>query len=224
MAAVAALFPAVLALIPVATLAGVLIHAGAELIPVLTIRQLRRDHRGEDVVLLVTAPAIVLTDMFLGVLLGVGMAVVKTAWEAFAVRLDTDEQDDRTTVTLSGSASFLRLPLILDTLADGPVELDLTRMRHVDHACRTALEVLSPRGGTVGDPVPATDGTPREAALAAVARDGEGHPRPESRRRRPPGRPGPPNPEGRRPGGVPLPGDPRDGLGAGAARHAGCGD
>ncbi|RPK80525.1 hypothetical protein EES46_30650 [Streptomyces sp. ADI98-10] len=221
MAAVAALFPAVLALIPVATLAGVLIHAGAELIPVLTIRQLRRDHRGEDVVLLVTAPAIVLTDMFLGVLLGVGMAVVKTAWEAFAVRLDTDEQDDRTTVTLSGSASFLRLPLILDTLADGPVELDLTRMRHVDHACRTALEVLSPRGGTV----PATDGTPREAALAAVARDGgEGG---LARRAAGGGRrddPGRRTPRGGGPGASRCPGIPGTVSGAGAARHAGCGD
>ncbi|MFJ6613884.1 SulP family inorganic anion transporter [Streptomyces sp. NPDC091289] len=181
----AALFPAVLALIPVATLAGVLIHAGAKLIPVTTIRPLWREHRGEAVVLVVTALAIILTDMFMGVLLGIGMAVVKTAWETSAVRLDIDEQDDRTTVALSGSATFLRLPLILDTLEalpkDRPVELDLTRLRHLDHACRTALEAWSTHSGAVHAPVPATDGTPREAALAAVAPDGEGPPRPEGR-------------------------------------------
>ncbi|MFE9696364.1 SulP family inorganic anion transporter [Streptomyces sp. NPDC006270] len=178
----AALFPAVLGLIPVAVLAGVLVHAGAKLIPVTALRPLWREHRGEAVVLVATALAIVLTDMFTGVLLGIGMAVVKTAWETSAVRLDVDERDDRTTVSLSGSATFLRLPLILDTLEalpkDRPVALDLSRLRHLDHACRTALEAWSTHsGGSVQDRPPATDGAPREAVLAVAAPDGEGPPR-----------------------------------------------
>ncbi|NEE16154.1 SulP family inorganic anion transporter, partial [Streptomyces sp. SID7499] len=73
----AALFPAVLGLIPVAALAGILVHAGAKLIPVATFRPLWREHRGEAVVLVVTALAIVFTDMFMGVLLGIGLAVIK---------------------------------------------------------------------------------------------------------------------------------------------------
>lgn len=175
----AALFPAALGLIPVAALAGVLIHAGAKLIPVTTFRPLWRDHRGEAVILVVTALAIILTDMFMGVLLGIGMAVVKTAWETSAVRLDIEELDDRTTVALTGSATFLRLPLILDTLEalpkERPVELDLSRLRHVDHACRTALEAWSAHNRATA---PSANGTPREAVLAAAAPDGEGSPRP----------------------------------------------
>ncbi|MFF8556271.1 SulP family inorganic anion transporter [Streptomyces sp. NPDC015501] len=171
----AALFPAVLGLIPVAALAGILVHAGAKLIPVTTIRPLWREHRGEAVVLIVTALAIILTDMFMGVLLGIGLAVVKTAWETSAVRLDVDEREDRTTVILSGSATFLRLPLILDTLEalpkDRPVELDLSRLRHLDHACRTALEAWSTHTGAAGATGPAADGAQREAALAAAAPD-----------------------------------------------------
>ncbi|UZI33058.1 SulP family inorganic anion transporter [Streptomyces sp. VB1] len=181
----AALFPAVLGLIPVAALAGILVHAGAKLIPVATFRPLWREHRGEAVVLVVTALAIVLTDMFMGVLLGIGLAVIKTAWETSAVRLDIDEQDDRTTVSLSGSATFLRLPLILDTLEalpkDRPVELDLSRLRHLDHACRTALEAWTTHSGAVQGSRAAPDDTPREAALAGAAPDGEGPPRTEGR-------------------------------------------
>ncbi|MFI0979891.1 SulP family inorganic anion transporter [Streptomyces sp. NPDC021093] len=154
----AALFPAVLGLIPVAALAGVLVHAGAKLVPVTAFRPLWREHRGEAVVLAVTALAIIVTDMFLGVLLGIGMAVVKTAWETSTVRLDVQEGDGHTTVSLSGSATFLRLPLILDTLEalpkDRPVRLDLSRLRHLDHACRTALEAWTVHNGAaVQDPV-----------------------------------------------------------------------
>lgn len=47
-------------------------------------------------------------------------------------------------VTLTGNATFLRLPRILEQLEelpqDQPIELDLTGLRHLDHACRVALE------------------------------------------------------------------------------------
>lgn len=47
------------------------------------------------------------------------------------------------TVRAVGNATFLRLPKILDQLealpADREVELDLTGLRHLDHACGTAL-------------------------------------------------------------------------------------
>ncbi|AXE25427.1 hypothetical protein C0216_20000 [Streptomyces globosus] len=63
----AALFPAALSAIPVAALAGVLIHAGAKLLPAKELGPRWREHRGEAVVLAVTAIAIVATDMFEGV-------------------------------------------------------------------------------------------------------------------------------------------------------------
>ncbi|WP_431783766.1 SulP family inorganic anion transporter [Streptomyces chumphonensis] len=171
----AALFPAVLELIPVAALAGVLIHAGGKLVPVAMVRTLWREHRGEAVVLATTALAIIATDMFMGVLVGIGAAVVKTAWETSAVRVEVEERDERTLVALSGSATFLRLPLILDTLEampkDRPVEIDLSRLRHVDHACRTALEAwtVQNNAGLRGTPDPA----PRETALVATAPSGD---------------------------------------------------
>ncbi|WJV45147.1 SulP family inorganic anion transporter [Streptomyces flavofungini] len=141
----AALLPAALGLIPVAALAGVLVHAGCKLVPARQLAGLWREHRGEAVVLVVTALAIVSVSMFEGVLIGLALAVVKTAWETSHVHIEVvDKGVGPIRAHLSGNATFLRLPKILDALEalpqDRPIELDLTNLRHLDHACRTSLE------------------------------------------------------------------------------------
>ncbi|THC49963.1 SulP family inorganic anion transporter [Streptomyces sp. A1499] len=141
----AVLLPSALGIIPLAALAGVLVHAGCKLIPVKEIVPLARAHRGEAIVLSATAIAIVVTNMFEGVVLGLVLAVVKSAWDTSHVQVDVRElTDGRMVVTLTGNATFLRLPRILETLEampkDRPIELDLTVVRHLDHACRTTLD------------------------------------------------------------------------------------
>ncbi|MGY5127635.1 SulP family inorganic anion transporter [Streptomyces nigrescens] len=142
----AAAFPAALGVVPVAALAGVLVHAGCKLIPLRDLRPLWREHRGEAVVLLVTAIAIVTVSMFEGVLIGLLMAVAKTAWETSHIHLDVQIPEDTAEpvqVRAIGNATFLRLPKLLDQLetlpADRDVELDLSGLRHLDHACGAAL-------------------------------------------------------------------------------------
>ena len=55
---------------------------------------------------------------------------------------------------LTGNATFLRLPAILDALEalpkDRPIELDLSGLRHLDHACLTALTTWADRHNTPG--------------------------------------------------------------------------
>ncbi|MEU8026833.1 SulP family inorganic anion transporter [Micromonospora haikouensis] len=201
----AAAAPGLIGLMPLPALAAVLVHAGVKLLPLRALPQLWREHRGEAAVLAVTALAILTTDMFTGVLVGLGLAVVKTAWETSHVRvtvrdaaLDAVSARDVSTgnvsardvsvddvpardvsagdvsawavsvggasarevsardaavgdagpgpveVAITGNATFLRLPTILTTLnelpADRTVRLDLRGLRHVDHACRTALD------------------------------------------------------------------------------------
>ncbi|MEF2529064.1 SulP family inorganic anion transporter [Streptomyces sp. CS62] len=155
----AALLPAALGVIPVAALAGVLVHAGCKLIPVREIGALWREHRGEAVVLVATAAAIVAVGMFEGVLVGLALAVAKTAWETSHVRVEVvDKGAGPIQAHLTGNATFLRLPKILDTLEslphDRPVELHLGGLRHLDHACRTALENWAERHASeVTEPV-----------------------------------------------------------------------
>ncbi|POX49001.1 sulfate transporter [Streptomyces sp. Ru71] len=151
----AAALPSALALIPIPALAGILVHAGWKLIPFRQITALWRGHRGEALILVVTAVSIVAVNMFEGVLIGLALSVVKTAWEASHVRLEiVDKGAGPVQAHLSGNATFLRLPKILDSLEalpqDRPVELDLSGLHHLDHACRTALESWAERHSAVG--------------------------------------------------------------------------
>ncbi|MBG0853677.1 SulP family inorganic anion transporter [Streptomyces spinoverrucosus] len=148
----AALLPAALGVIPIPALAAVLVYSGFKLIPVKGLAILWRGHRGEAVILVVTAVSIVAISMFEGVLIGLALAVVKTAWEASHVKLEiVDKGAGPVQAHLSGNATFLRLPKILDALEaipqDRTVELNLTRVHHLDHACRTALENWADRHG-----------------------------------------------------------------------------
>ncbi|MGW7302001.1 SulP family inorganic anion transporter [Streptomyces sp. NPDC054829] len=140
-----AVVPGVLGWIPVAALAGLLVCAGLKLVPVREVRALWRGHRGELVVLVVTAGAIVLGNLFEGVLLGLALAVAKTAWDVSHVNVETEDLGDAgIVVRVVGHATFLRLPKLLDALEalprDREVRLELGGLRHLDHACAAALE------------------------------------------------------------------------------------
>ncbi|QIY63948.1 SulP family inorganic anion transporter [Streptomyces sp. RPA4-2] len=140
-----AVVPGVLGIIPVAALAGLLVHAGCKLVPVREVRGLWRGHRGEVVVLGVTAVAIVAGNLFEGVLVGLALAVAKTAWDISHVQVETEDRGAAgMVVRVVGNATFLRLPKLLDALEavphDRDVRLELGGLRHVDHACAAALE------------------------------------------------------------------------------------
>ncbi|WP_371660576.1 SulP family inorganic anion transporter [Streptomyces sp. NBC_00280] len=161
-----AVLPGVLGVVPVAALAGLLVHAGCRLVPVREVGVLWRGHRGEVVVLVVTAGAIAVAGLFEGVVVGLALAVGKTAWDVSHVRVEIGAgADGCVVVRVVGHATFLRLPELLDRLdaldlvdmadvvearggPDGPaalprgpvVRLELGGLRHVDHACAAALE------------------------------------------------------------------------------------
>ena len=151
----AALLPSALGLIPLPALAGILVHAGWKLIPLRSLAALWREHRGEAMILVVTAVAIVTVNMFEGVLTGLALSVAKAAWDASHIKLEiVDSSPEGVRARLSGNATFLRLPKILDSLealpTDRPVALELSGLHHLDHACRTALENWAERHSASG--------------------------------------------------------------------------
>ncbi|MDX3762787.1 SulP family inorganic anion transporter [Streptomyces sp. AK02-04a] len=158
------LMPSALELLPLPALAGILVHAGWKLLPFSQLVSLWRAHRGEALILVATAVVIVAVGMFQGVLIGLGLSVVKTAWEASHLKLEVvDKGTGPIQAHLSGNATFLRLPKILDRLEslpqNRPVEVDLSGLHHVDHACQTALENWAERHSTAGtEPVKVTAG------------------------------------------------------------------
>ncbi|MFF9774849.1 SulP family inorganic anion transporter [Streptomyces sp. NPDC013978] len=150
----AALLPGVLGAIPVAALAGLLVHAGCRLVPVRELGVLWRSRdRGEVLVLGVTAVAIVALNLFEGVLVGLASAVAKTAWDISQVHVEVEDRGDTgVVVRVVGNATFLRLPKLLDALERVPrergVRLELSGLWHVDHACAAALEAWGAGTGT----------------------------------------------------------------------------
>ncbi|MEV4629796.1 SulP family inorganic anion transporter [Micromonospora sp. NPDC049523] len=139
----AAFLPTVLGIIPMAALAGVLIHAGVKLLPFKRLVTLWRFDRGEVAVFVGTTTAIVATNLLEGVIAGLLMALVKSAWNMSHVEVRRQDDAGATRIAFAGNATFLRLPRLLDVLEsvphNRPVTLDLSELRHLDEACRTAL-------------------------------------------------------------------------------------
>ncbi|MEI5525128.1 SulP family inorganic anion transporter [Streptomyces brasiliscabiei] len=152
----AVLLPGVLGVVPVAAVAGLLVHTGCRLVPVREVGVLWRGRdRGELVVLGATALAIVTWSLFGGVLVGLAVAVAKTAWDISQVRVEVEDQGDAgVVVRVAGNATFLRLPKLLDALDGVPrgrgARLELGGLWHVDHACATALEAWAAGVGGEG--------------------------------------------------------------------------
>jgi MFS superfamily sulfate permease-like transporter len=89
------------------------------------------------------------------VLVGLLLSVAKTAWDTSRLHIEVRTlTGGRLVAALTGNATFLQLPRILERLealpTDRPVELDLSGLRHLDHACRTALENWAPRHAAPG--------------------------------------------------------------------------
>jgi MFS superfamily sulfate permease-like transporter len=151
--------PFVLQMIPVASLAAVLVYTGYKLVNPKAMRTLYQAGRGELVVYVVTAVAIVATDLLIGVLTGIAAAVLKLLWH-FS-RLDVVVEDDpsqpRTDVHAYGAATFVQLPKLADALERIPperqVHIHLAQVAYIDHASMDLLRSFERARRDAGAPV-----------------------------------------------------------------------
>ena len=84
------LLPGLMAFIPTAVLAALLIQAGWKLLEIQAVAKLVREHRSEAFVLVLTAVTIVATDLLIGLLTGLAVAVVKTAIEVSRLSVNAE--------------------------------------------------------------------------------------------------------------------------------------
>jgi len=139
--------PQVLALIPRAGLAAILVHIGIRLINVPALRKLYRVSRTELAIAVATILIILATDLLTGVLAGIVLSALKLLYtfSHLEVTLTKAERPERTRVDvyLEGAATFVRLPTLAETLEAIPpgaeVRLHLGRLAYVDHA---SLELI----------------------------------------------------------------------------------
>lgn len=138
--------PWLLALIPTAALAAILVYTGYKLVNIAQIKKIASFGKVELVIYFATLLGIVVFDLLTGVILGFALATAKVVYTFTHVRVDL--QDDaakgRTDVFLHGSATFFSIPRlasVLETVTPGrEVHVHVEHLDHIDHAC---LDMLS---------------------------------------------------------------------------------
>lgn len=135
--------PFVLKLIPVASLAALLIYTGIKLVDLGVLRQLRIYGRTEVGIYAITVGTIVATDLLTGVLVGMALSLAKLVITISQMEVQLSEHGDHYKLELGGSATFLALPYLAEAIEKVPagkeLVVDFERLAYIDHAC---LELL----------------------------------------------------------------------------------
>jgi len=132
-------------LIPKASLAAVLVYTGYKLINFETIKRLWTYGWGEVAIYFVTMFTIVATDLLVGVLVGIGMSMIKLlfTFSQLNVRLESVPSRNQTVLHIEGAATFIRLPQLAAALEKVPSATELhvqfDHLSYIDHACLTLL-------------------------------------------------------------------------------------
>ena len=135
------LAPGLLNRIPTTALAAILVYTGFKLVSPKAVRELKPYGKPEVAIYFATLIGIVVTNLLVGVLIGLGLALLKLLYtfSHLEVRLNTNPQSRETTVVLNGAATFVRLPKLAAALESIPAEttvrIDIDRLRYIDHAC-----------------------------------------------------------------------------------------
>lgn len=138
--------PMIIRLIPNCSLAALLVYTGYKLANFKVCKQLLSYGKSEVLIYCATVVCIVCVDLLSGVLLGIGLAVLKLVY-IFAhldISIKDDEVHNRTELKLTGAATFLNLPRIAGALESinprAELHVNLTDLSYVDHAC---IELLN---------------------------------------------------------------------------------
>ncbi|OLR94155.1 SulP family inorganic anion transporter [Actinokineospora bangkokensis] len=142
--------------VPMAALAGLLVHIGIQLVKVADMRVARK--HGELHVYVITVLGVVFLNLLEGVLIGVAVAVLgmlrRVVWAR--VRVEEDEEPNHYSVIVEGTLSFLSVPRLSRVLAQVPSGAHVTVELVVDYLDHAAYEHLATwrathvgQGGTV---------------------------------------------------------------------------
>jgi MFS superfamily sulfate permease-like transporter len=169
------LAPDALRIIPVASLAAVLVYAGLNLVNLSFARFLWGQDRVETGIYAATLATVVATDVLTGIAVGVGLAVARLLYAFSHLSIRTEQINGMTVVYLEGAATFIRLPqlaAVFETLPPGAqVHVHLNELTYIDHACLDLLaswdEQLRSDGGELALDWDALHGLFRERARAS---------------------------------------------------------
>jgi len=133
--------PWLLAHIPAAVLAAVLVYTGIKLVDIKGLRELWHVSRGEAAIYIATMVIIVSFDLLMGVMTGVVLALMKLLYTFSHLKVEVRVSPDthRSDMILVGAATFVRLPKLAAAMeqipADHELHVHIEGLTYVDHAC-----------------------------------------------------------------------------------------
>jgi len=137
-------FPFVLRMIPTASLAAVLVFVGIRLVKPADVKKLARFGKVPVLIYFASLTTIVLTNLLTGVLVGIGLSLLKVLYTVTHLEARVVEEDGATHVHLAGVGTFLGIPKITSALdqvnATDVVHLHSHGLRYIDHACIEVIE------------------------------------------------------------------------------------
>jgi len=135
----ASMIPFTLRYVPVSTLAAVLVYTGYKLAYPKIVPTLLKYGRSEVFIYFVTIVTIVATNLLTGVLVGLGLSLLKLLYVFSHLEVRKEERADRTDIYLSGAATLIRLPLLAAELEklkpSSHVHVHINDLNYMDHAC-----------------------------------------------------------------------------------------
>lgn len=141
--------PWLLAYIPTASLAAVLVYTGIKLVNVTAMKDLARYGKDQIAICVATLLLIVATDLLTGVIWGLILSAIGlfhhlTFFEAQFVPESAAEKPNTWCLQLRGAALFIRLPKLAWGLQKFPSQsravIDSTKLEVIDHACLDCLK------------------------------------------------------------------------------------
>ena len=144
--ALVAAVPWLLRLIPIASLAAILVYTGYKLVNIQNVKRLLRYGGAPVVIYAATVISIVSTDLLKGIIVGLVLSILQVIYARthFKVRTQLHAKANRMDVYLEGAATFLRLPILADALEGIPMEHEThVHFRDCDYVDDACLEVLS---------------------------------------------------------------------------------
>lgn len=135
-----ALLPDVLRLVPVASLAAVLVYTGAKLMNPGMVGRLWRTDRAEAGIYAATLGTVVVVDLLTGIVVGIGLALVRLLYTFSHLDVDVgeDRAGGRAVIHIRGAATFIRLPKLAAALERIPpntqVHVNFHGLTFIDHA------------------------------------------------------------------------------------------
>lgn len=137
--------PGLLRLIPISSLAAILVFTGYKLMNFKAVSALRAFGRGEVAVYAVTLLTVVAIDLLTGVVVGIGVALARLLYvlSHLKIAVEPDPAHGRSIIRLAGTASFIRLPQLAAALEKVPPDTELhvhfEGLDYIDHACLDLL-------------------------------------------------------------------------------------